>query len=114
MIPANELRIGNWVKLIGTDRVYTITFPLHNDLAEQWHTALDYIQPIPLTPEILEKCGFELYDDENNRWSLPSVGQYHFDEGAFYFSTTSRDIKYLHELQNLIYALTKKELQVKL
>ncbi len=51
MIQANELRIGNWVDAgqLGYVQVATID-----------PTTGGYSSPIPLTPEILEKCGFKM------------------------------------------------------
>lgn len=72
------------------------------------------INPIPLTPEILEKCGFEKYDEENDRWVLSGFGSYHMAEKSFYFGTTSLKIEFLHELQNLHYTLKKEELTINL
>ena len=50
MIAPNELRIGNWVKIGYVPHM--VIDGKHIDLYCE-----DY-QPIPLTPEILEKCGF--------------------------------------------------------
>lgn len=109
MIQANELRIGNWVKLKGTDRIYTITFPLHNDLAEQWHNTLNHIEPISITPEILEKCYWNGY----NKLSINS--NFKIDkEGRLYYcgDYTGINIDCLHQLQNLYFALTGQELNI--
>ena len=69
--------------------------------------------PIPLTPEILEKCGFVSH----------AINYYHL--GEFYISYANiglfeyrhRDtyviFKHLHQLQNLYYALTGEELNYK-
>lgn len=59
MIPANELRIGNWVG--NGDKNFQVEhFMLSPDIgsADGYKYDVDYLQ-IPLTPEILEKCGFE-------------------------------------------------------
>lgn len=75
---------------------------------------------IPLTPEILEKCGFI------ERGSLYSNGMgnalfFDFHKSnmhmAFYggyMPIIKSNIKYLHSMQNLYYALTGEELKVQL
>lgn len=79
---------------------------------------LQEIEPIVLTPKILEKCGFRNFIREE--WIL-SNGNTHTDfefteEGLrLRHSTTSRvGIKYLHQLQNFVYAIAGQELQVEL
>jgi hypothetical protein len=66
MIAANELRIRNWVKIGGIVRkVIDISFLIDTDVMPHWEGYLvnsehEYkLDPIPLTPEILEKCGFD-------------------------------------------------------
>lgn len=108
MIQANELRIGNWVndKSVGYVQVNWLTFHPDN---------LKNTEPIPLTPEILENAGFEALDHgardtsfcRNNfflRW-------YVIEEVVRY---EGREIKYLHQLQNLYFALVGEELKVEL
>ena len=70
MIKANEFRIGNkvWKETIGIVEILGIE--LHSTDGEILYIAnegmefkhrikIDEVTPIPLTPEILEKCGFE-------------------------------------------------------
>src|SRR5438309_3155846 len=78
------------------------------------------IKPVPLTPEILEACGFESLDGtdqyrlkdcilhkmpEENEWELTGMGASDIHPAGL------RD---LHQLQNLYFTLTAKELDVKL
>ena len=75
---------------------------------------------IPLTPEILEKCGFD-YDAS---YEVPKVQKGNFIlwdgfDGSFsanFGGLTRLDVyvKYLHQLQNLYFAITCQELEVKL
>lgn len=89
------------------------------------------IEAIPLTPEILEKCGFKSYI--RNYW-VNEKQQYeaiHYYEKKqlidFYFDKFKRNkwvsdrlfmfdygIEYLHQLQNLYFAMTGEELEVNL
>ena len=68
MIAAHELRLGNWVNDLNGKhcRIESIDndgcdvyFLEHDTLA---YLPIKNINPIPLTPEILDKCGFEFYD----------------------------------------------------
>ena len=93
-----------------------------------WVEKVSTLVGIPLTEELLEKCGFKKYwysiHDLDTYDYIKDVFTFsfsslngkitgnigHFDsEGAFMF-----DIKYLHELQNAYYVLTKKSLNIKL
>jgi len=123
MIQTNELRIGNWINEfeIATqadsrfiDRLYNIEL--------RGKIAID-VTPIPLTPEILEKAGFNEVD--GNEW-------YRFYDKGFlrvfihksvdscFVSVDGLKIDYyinnfyLHQLQNLYFALTGEELNIEL
>ena len=84
-----------------------------------------FIKPIPLTEDILLKCGFKrvpknLYVD--NIKDLRTAVTYL--KGSIIWNESTRivwvgnialdNIKYLHELQNLYFAITGEELEVKL
>lgn len=102
---ANELRIGNWVHW-GKD--YQIDV---DDISN--HAWNDVLQPIPLTEEWLLNFGFkkiktwlgDAYENEN--------GDIAYLNGQIYI--ISEDVKvdtpkYVHQLQNLYFALTGEEL----
>lgn len=144
MINAQDLRIGNWVKdrgekLIRIDffehleKNYSCKFGMNNDIVDEFgplHPFTEYTEyaiPIPLTEEILLKCGFEkrkennFYIDEekyhtisilkvNNQY-MPSIKSNHHEVGQMF---SLYGIQYLHQLQNLYFALTNKELEVNL
>ncbi|GGG59003.1 hypothetical protein [Epilithonimonas arachidiradicis] len=78
------------------------------------------LKPIRLTSEWLSKFGFvESYrSDSRIRYDLPNFGKYDFDlskdkilEGFLYFGNYIR-CHYIHQLQNLHFVLTGKELKV--
>ena len=63
MITLNEIRVGNWIKGIALGQYHQVDlFFFH-----EWYdhesiddgTFGDWYTPIPLSPYILEKCGFE-------------------------------------------------------
>lgn len=122
MINANELRIGNWVTELIKNRIVSIDGiePSHefvwvnylNGLG-QYKVGIDNIEPIPLTPEILEKCGFDkncilkLSQRLNIEWSYgKEFWLTKEDEIIYYFE----NIQHLHQLQNLYWYLTNTEL----
>lgn len=138
MVKVNELRIGNLLLWNtehaggGISKVISVTEIGYKIKSQTGcHPSLDEykdIEPIPLTPEWLERCGFA----ENDR------GYYVLVSGGFYLlkndlkdETGAIDgfalvaagshglvqkpiYKHLHQLQNLFFALTGEELNVKL
>ena len=74
--------------------------------------------PIPLTPEILEKCGFEKFKGLWNYKLVPIGYELNLvkinglNENEFE-NQIGESIKHLHHLQNLYYALTGEELHFK-
>ena len=75
------------------------------------------IHAIPLTDEWLKRAGFELYQDDKDRY-------YHFEgfklwqhENELFYHINSELLiypDYVHQLQNLFFALTGSELKIKL
>lgn len=125
MINAKELRIGNWVTYHGeTD------MPCQLDAQDIFNIATGYMDndkihsPIPLTPEILEKCGFTVASDkEYGGWITPFYGIFKDNAfrirvnacGEFYYSPDKYAnpiyLRFLHHLQNWFFALTGEELE---
>jgi hypothetical protein len=81
------------------------------------------VDPIPLTPEILEKCGFvnaySQFHDGRFIYNLKTLPEIHFqwdsDYDAIIVSKAENDpmmcgCASLHQLQNLYFALTRTEL----
>lgn len=86
--------------------------PISND-RWPWGVLCRNIDPIPLTPEILEKNGFNMREDTvvyaKNRLGLKPLGDgkgYQVGLGSLRFLFVKvRIIKYVHELQHIIWAL---------
>lgn len=124
MIDPKELRIGNFVLVDGRiTLVESITKTGINFTTFQgesyWEIEFKDIEPIPLTSKILtEWYGFEKVDNHfrfENWFRLKTEKDYwvYFIETDF--GNDEDDIstlKHLHELQNLFFALTKKELEI--
>jgi hypothetical protein len=132
MIQAHELRKGNCVNLNGSS--YYVSQIMWNELEtmrvsgkDKTYIKCSYVEvePIPLTPEILMNCGF--IRQERFHYSQVFTSK----EGNFIINQLrdSCEISYgldgnlaiiskrevgLHQLQNLYFALTAKELEVKL
>ena len=86
--------------------------PISND-RWPWGVLCRNIDPIPLTPEILEKNGFNMREDTvvyaKNRLGLKPLGDgkgYQVGLGSLRFLFVKvRVIKYVHELQHILWAL---------
>ena len=119
MLKVEDLRVGNYVKGIAIDLTHKIDLHFFNEAYDD-DTMLDWYSPIPLTEAILIACGFEesgegfthkeynefdiyLFLSENNLWSAYNLSK----EG---FMVMSNTFKSLHQLQNLFYCLSGKEL----
>lgn len=129
MINANELRIGNWVKDRGGKNIridffehlqigYDCKFGMINSVSDDYgplHPLTEYTnfaKPIPLTPEILEKCGAIVYEFDNGLGNQYRIKDRLFviRDGDIVDYGSSVIIKHLHQLQNLYFALTGEEL----
>jgi len=120
MIQAKDLRIGNWVKLDKYFyKVYSVN-PLENKLIDKdkiiisgWY--VDGIKPIQLTEEILLKCGFKKINKIYFRKGALTIEVQSF--GHFRVSFDGKmlvNLKHLHQLQNLYFALSNEELNIEL
>lgn len=126
MIKSSELRIGNLVmfltydetsdgNLVGESYVEKIENAAGISHVEEFPDSYD---PILLTEEWLERMGFVAY---GTGWR---IGTYWFKiepecagVKGFYFRSIEaymRRLDYVHQLQNLYFALTGEELEVKL
>ncbi len=140
MIDVKELRFGNYVSLtepsvetsnmivggVMPDEI-SLWFPpnvfsgdkveISNGITIRGWQDGPEINPIPLTKELVLKCGFEeefggiIYYNRNrgiefnfsNGWCMASIGEYEITS-----------VKYLHQLQNLYFALTGEDLEINL
>lgn len=122
-IEVKELRIGNYITFDGgiPTRVYELTEYFINDC----HPKETNIQGIPLSPAILEKCMTFTNNGINDIYVVDSgdmeltIAVSDIDNGIVNLYTSVNyfyleNIKYLHQLQNLYFALTGQELQITL
>lgn len=121
---ARELRIGNWYQNKSNDeklKFQQVTF------FEDAHYVAVYCDPIPLTEEWLHKFGFNSkYKSVHMHWNL---GPFELNqksneddehniipqEQIWYFSHAgwTPDVLFVHQLQNIYFALTGLELELK-
>ena len=129
MIAASDLRVGNWVydgehtqfpmfiRAIGEDYVFLDFDGREGDI---WESTPNDLQGIPLTGELLEKLGFTFKDGLwRHEWGVkvkPEKGFVNIEnkdkEHWLYGTCNCKDVWYLHQLQNVISVITKKELKV--
>lgn len=107
---ANELRLGNWYSN-GTNnyKLGTSDFMDYLNEAQVNKLVIRNIEPIQLTPEILDKCTSTLKDNGfEHDWS--KSGRL----GISIHGSIVTTIDYLHEYQNLYFAILGSELTVNL
>jgi hypothetical protein len=126
MIPINELRINNYVyynnehneigiitKLV-TELITDINYVGINNRIDI-HYLSKHINPIPLTEDWLLKLGFNKYFDKGKFKIIPKA-RLGYEKGRTYFNSWTileKQPEYVHELQNLYFALTGEELIIK-
>lgn len=126
---ANELRIGNYVQRIGYPLKVTGIKGgdvwVDGNAVELEYYVYDGINPIPITEEWLVKFGFEVYDvmGDNIFLAFRQIEPFNFNfmlcgvvlKVSFYRLDWEKsfECKYVHQLQNLYFALTGEELQIK-
>lgn len=108
-IQAKDLRIGNLVDFYGIETIVDI------NLLQSFLSKKIELQPIPLTEELLLELGFQCYVFDNGK-----PNQFRFKsrlivirDNCFVEYGTNVKILYVHSLQNLIFALLGKELELK-
>ena len=131
MIKPQDLCVGNYVydgdktkfpmyvETIGEDYVY---LNFDGNESDPWETTPEELQGIPLTGELLEKIGFTLKNGLwRHKWGIkvkPEAGfvfiENKDEEHWLYGTCTCKDIWHLHQLQNLVRIITKKELLINL
>lgn len=127
-LKAVELRPCNLIQ-----NGYVVTIQYHNGIwgclvtSSLFSSGHDWVfvkesdlKPVPLTPELLERFGFQAYNDDGGFELIEDKAiQLHenYLEGdgfSFVFDTQFLTvIRYAHQLQNLYFALTGNELTLK-
>ena len=122
---ANELRIGNLIRWISTGEIDTV-----KDIftAAVKHENINNVnisdcEPIPLAEEWLDRFGLREFVENSKRLYDGNLEYFVYCDkaGRFYFysyieqsgdSHYIKEIQYVHQLQNLYFALTGEELKI--
>jgi hypothetical protein len=128
MIKTTELRIGNLVLFAQESTVFKVMDIDLNGIGvddgdERTWIEIDQFEGVPITEELLLKFGFE------KNFISPNVERYSVDGFAinsysnkedgdyfwlgYYMNSINKHIEYVHQIQNLYFALTGKELTSK-
>lgn len=143
MIDIKELRFGNYVSLTDPsgetgnvvvggimpdkillrlpDKVTSVgEEKLNGIIISDWqHEDGFEINPIPLTEDLILKCGFKRDMRLKQVFRLGLIDLMHFGTWSLFDDREDMDfldlpLEYLHQLQNLYFALTGKEIEVEL
>ena len=113
---ARELRIGNYI-INGIGEVFEANGETINSF-RVGQSLLGIFKPIPLTEEWLIKFGFIQYGDEGEYFKHKKLFAFEFLNQGIEFKVYFSDVvfthvKHVHQLQNLYFSLTGKELTIK-
>ena len=104
---SEEYRIGNWVQDRHSEECGMIDIVVLGIIdAMENHS----YEPIPLTEEWLVRFGFEYSDlnGDSGLWKIPPFQIYgKYNQFIYDYKL---DVNYVHQLQNLYFALTSEEL----
>lgn len=138
VVDVKQLRLDNWLQsfIIFNDGMGTISkkciIPFRVDLktmemlSDSQGKLFATMEPIAITPEILEKAGFERIMEfaSNTNWEYKMVTKtqtklfYHRGTSSFIIGSpqvaSRTTIIYVHQLQNIYFALTGEELIIEL
>lgn len=116
-----ELRIGNLVNRLGGLTSITVISADHVSTLLSGAVTINQIEPIPLTEEWVVKLGFEKCNDLDcwykiiirNEWTRLNINIKHemAEINVNRHCCVLGAMKYVHQLQNLYFALTDKELE---
>lgn len=115
MIKANELRIGSLVYVLYKVSIITSINESDVDSHDCKDIPIEELRPIPITEEWLVKLGFERWkkiDMIKKCGDFKIVFEEHDKPICFLQSERMDDLKYIHQLQNLYFALTNEELTI--
>jgi hypothetical protein len=127
MVGQTELRLFNKVSWKGgIDNVVGIELDRDGDgyfvtlsdkLGGIAYASTKDLDPVPLTPEWLKWCGFEINGGEKDGWNYSNkdgftlTSKYRHAQWGWYYN--DYEITTLHQLQNVFFALTGEELTIK-
>lgn len=115
-----ELSIGDWVIAGGAPhRVFSVNhYGVLVDTSQGLHPYnLEFLSPIPITPEIFEKNGVALaedYDEYSELYTCPAFSVVRYGDGYTFEVPQARvRVEHVHELQHAMrLAGIEKEIEV--
>lgn len=137
VVDVKQLRLGNWLQSFiimddGTGHIskrcimpFRVDLKTMEILSDSQGRHFATMEPISLSPELLEKAGFEMMPNSFMASKVIRAGfriGYHngnasecslFQHGIE-FPLAAGQVKYLHSLQNLYFALSGEELEINL
>lgn len=133
MIDIHDLRVGNWVydgertqfpmyvQTIGEDYVY---LNFDGNEGDVWESTPEELRGIPLTEGIMNVNGFRF---DGIRWHKHEAGYVldvnvglayvqikKWSDSRIHSGCTCHGVRFVHELQNLFWNITKQQLKVNL
>lgn len=99
-LESKDLMIGDWISFRG--HLFRVNFPM----LERINSGVE-VDPIPLTPEILEKNGF-VFDHDVFDGIYPMINIIYcdykllVDDGKYIDGGENKNILYVHELQHAL------------
>jgi len=118
---AKELRIGNYFMYAGNngivyEKVSAIQYNTFGFLSNLNGTNYGICKPIKLTDELIFKCGGKKAEENDSYGGIiiyyPNGNGMRIKNNEWSSNHISVKIEYLHQLQNLYFALTNQELEV--
>lgn len=109
---AQELRVGNIIEngtVIAVHRKYVC---VENGDGTMYTVREEDIVPVETTEEILLRAGVQKTNCFKNGDIIVAVGMFDMPHARKRISGFLCEIKYLHQLQNLYFAITGEELQI--
>jgi hypothetical protein len=129
MITAQDVRVGNWLKSHLTGEYVKVDWLvikhlLDGNIQSVYQPSIPVYEPVVLTPEILERAGFiqiaeikntffrGLYSLRKEKVLDNPAWEFYIHYGGGFMRLS--DIDYLHQLQNLFFALCGTEIDINL
>lgn len=113
MLKVAQIRCGNRLLYNGQPiSVYSVSLDYDGVIwyAEDNAARIEKFAPIPLTPDLLEKCNKEQLHRLKPFFVV--VMNANKDKWWFGIEATQRKIEYLHEFQNVVFAFLDEELEI--
>lgn len=112
---ANKLRIGNLILDVQDKKPCNVTI----EILQEIYGGMDFYEPIQLNEEWLLKFGFVTKKTMSDTFVAPYPDNYYHiikHHGIYVFRCAGcslQRVNYVHQLQNLYFALTGEELTIK-